>query len=245
MLHTPSVPTLRRALVASAGHVLDRICPPACVLCLAPGELLCADCRTDASPDGRAACARCAVPLPAPAAACGRCLKRRPAYDATLAAALFEAPFDQIVRGLKYGATLAYAPLFARLLHAAVAIRGEHVDVLLPVPLSRARMATRGFNQAIEIARPLARALDRPLDTASVLRVVDTAPQASLPFEARRRNVRRAFAVVDARRGAVEGRTIGVVDDVLTTGATLDELARTLKRAGAARVVNLVVARTP
>ncbi len=207
--------------------------------------MLCAACRADASLDGVPACACCAVPLPASAAFCGRCLKRRPAYDATIAAARFEAPFDQLVRGLKYGATLAHAPLFARLLRSAIDARGEDVDVLLPVPLSRARMATRGFNQAIEIARPLARALERPMDTASVLRIVDTAPQASLPFDARRRNVRGAFAVIDARASAVAGRSIGVVDDVLTTGATLDALARTLKRAGAARVVNLVVARTP
>jgi ComF family protein len=177
---------------------------------------------------------------------CGRCLRRPPAFDKTIAAALYEAPFDQLVRGLKYGATLAYAPLFARLLHgrATHAVLAD-IDVVLPVPLSRARMATRGFNQAIEIARPFAEKLGRPLDTESVLRITDTAPQASLPFDARRRNVRGAFAVIDARRERIIGRRVGVVDDVMTTGATLEELAKTLKRAGAVAVVNLVVARTP
>jgi ComF family protein len=210
--------------------------------------MLCEACESDARVDPSAACARCGIPLPRDARVklCGRCLRRPPAFDKTIAAALYEAPFDQLVRGLKYGATLAYAPLFARLLHgrATHAVLAD-IDVVLPVPLSRARMATRGFNQAIEIARPFAEKLGRPLDTESVLRIADTAPQASLPFDARRRNVRGAFAVIDARRERIIGRRIGVVDDVMTTGATLEELAKTLKRAGAAAVVNLVVARTP
>jgi ComF family protein len=210
--------------------------------------MLCAACESDARIDPSAACARCAIPLPRDVQVklCGRCLRRPPAFDRTIAAALYDAPFDQLVRGLKYGATLAYAPLFARLLHNRIddAVLAD-IDVVLPVPLSRARMATRGFNQAIEIARPLARQLGKPLDTESVLRIVDTAPQASLPFDARRRNLRGAFAVIDARRERIIGRRIGIVDDVMTTGATLEELAKTLKRAGAVTVVNLVVARTP
>jgi ComF family protein len=192
--------------------------------------MLCAACESDARIDLSAACARCAIPLPGDVRVklCGRCLRRPPAFDKTIAAALYD------------------APLFARLLHNRItdAVLAD-VDVVLPVPLSRGRMATRGFNQAIEIARPLAQRLGRPLDTESVLRIADTAPQASLPFDARRRNVRGAFAVIDARRERIIGRRIGVVDDVMTTGATLEELAKTLKRAGAVAVVNLVVARTP
>lgn len=228
--------------------VLDRVCPEACALCGASGALLCAPCLADAQLGLAVGCARCAIPLAAadPGALCGRCLKRRPAYAATVAGAVYDAPFDQLVRGLKYGATLAYAPLFAAMLHRRLQATGvASPDVVIPVPLSRTRMAARGFNQAIEIARPLSRRIDRPLLLDAVLRVVDTAPQASLPFDARRRNVRRAFAVVDARRDRIAGRSVGVVDDVMTTGATLDELARTLRRAGAAAVVNLVVARTP
>lgn len=210
--------------------------------------MLCAACEGDARVDPSAACPCCAIPLPrnVQVKLCGRCQRRPPAFDKTIAAALYDAPFDQLVRGLKYGATLAYAPLFARLLHGRV-IHAElaDIDVVLPVPLSRARMATRGFNQSIEIARPLAKRLGKPLDTGSVLRIADTAPQASLPFDARRRNVRGAFAVIDTRRERIIGRRIGVVDDVMTTGAILEEFAKTLKRAGAVAVVNLVVARTP
>jgi ComF family protein len=229
-------------------HALDWLCPQACVLCNVAGQMLCAACERDARIDPSAACVRCAIPLPpyVQMKLCGRCLRRPPAFDRTIAAALYDAPFDQLVRGLKYGATLAYAPLFARLLHSRIADAVlPDVDVVLPVPLSRARMATRGFNQAIEIARPLALRLGKPLDIESVLRITDTAPQASLPFDARRRNVRGAFAVIDARRERIIGRRIGVVDDVMTTGATLEELAKTLKRVGAVAVVNLVVARTP
>ncbi len=151
------------------------------------------------------------------------------------------------MRGLKYGATLAYAPLLADLVdERARATFGDDlcaIDVLLPVPLSRARMASRGFNQAIEIGRVLARRWQNRLDTGSVLRIVDTAPQAGLRLDARRRNVRDAFAVIDACESRLAGRHVALIDDVMTTGATLDELARTLKRAGVARVDNLVVAR--
>ncbi len=172
-------------------------------------------------------------------------MKRAPAFDASVAAAAYEAPFDVLVRGLKYGARLAYAPLLASLLHERMAAHPMDIDVLIPVPLSRDRMATRGFNQSTEIARPLARRIEKRLDTTSVLRTRDTPPQTALPFDARRKNIRGAFAVIDSRRSLLEGLTVGVVDDVMTTGSTLDEMAATLKRAGVARVVNLVVARTP
>jgi ComF family protein len=230
---------------------LDWLSPRSCVLCNASGAMLCTACRADATVGSSACCPRCAIPLHADVAErlCGRCLKRPPAYDRTIAATRYDAPFDQLVRGLKYGATLAYAPLLAELLHTrAVAMLGHdlgEIDVIVPVPLSRARMAARGFNQSIEVARTFSRRSSKPLDNASVLRIHDTLPQASLRFDARRSNVRGAFAVIDRRRDALAGRRIGVIDDVMTTGATLDELAKILKRAGAATVVNLVVARTP
>ena len=233
-------------------RILDGVMPRACVLCGEGDTSMCAACRDDATAPLMPGCERCALPLPrslrmATGRVCGRCLRRAPAYDRTCAAAAYEAPFDQLVRGLKYGATLAYAPLLAELLdlraRATLDDDVAAIDVLLPVPLSRERMAARGFNQAIEIGRAMARRWQRPLDTTSVLRIHDTAPQAGLRLVARRRNVRKAFAVTDAARDGLTGRCVGVVDDVMTSGATLDELARTLKRAGVARVVNLVVAR--
>lgn len=230
---------------------LDWLFPASCLLCTAPGDVLCAVCRREVRDGVDHGCRQCALPLPRSDTAdlCGRCLRRRPAFDRTLAAARYEAPFDQLIRGLKYGATLAYVPLFAELIDARfVAARAsgwQGVDLVIPVPLSRERMATRGFNQSIEIARIVARHIGKPLDATSVVRILDTSPQASLPIVARRRNMRGAFAVLDSRRSCIAGLHVGVVDDVMTTGATLDELARTLKRAGAATVCNLVAARTP
>jgi ComF family protein len=241
----PNLNPLRRLVGRSASTTLDWLCPPACVLCDTPGAMLCDACRTDATAGVDPACPRCAIPLPRAASLCGRCLKRSPAFDRTWAAALYTAPFTQLVRGLKYGATLAYAPLLADLLLARATAADEDFDRILPVPLSRERMGERGFNQSIEIARVLAQRLDLPLDTRSVLRILDTSPQASLALAARRRNLRGAFSVVDGSRQDLVGSHVAIVDDVMTTGATLDELARTLKRAGVARVTNLVVARTP
>lgn len=243
--------SLRRHAGASCRHALDWLFPASCALCAAPGPALCRPCRDEAVGGVATGCRRCAVPLHAGADGrlCGRCLRRPPRFDGTVAAALYAPPFDQLVRSLKYGAALSHAPLFAAMIaERFVAMQGsigELPHVLLPVPLSRQRMASRGFNQSIEIARLLSRRSGIAVDTSSVLRVHDTAPQAALPLAARRRNVRGAFAVIDARVPALRGRVVGVVDDVMTTGATLDELARVLKAAGAKAVVNLVVARTP
>jgi ComF family protein len=139
------------------------------------------------------------------------------------------------VHALKFRSELALAPLLAELLLPEV--QGEGIDRVIPVPLSGARLRSRGYNQAAEIARPLARG---KLDLDTCVRERDARPQMELPWDERRRNIRGAFRC----RGSVIGASIAVVDDVMTTGATLDELARTLKRAGAARVVNWVVART-
>lgn len=243
----PPVAALRRRYSRCSASALDAILGRACVLCDEPGPDLCDACVEDSLGPATVACPCCAIPLAGGDAShpCGRCVTRPPAFDASLAAALYEAPLDALVRGLKYGARFAYVRPLAHLLHRRFQDRPPALDVLLPVPLSRDRMASRGFNQSIEIARALARLLKIRLDTASVLRILDTPPQAALPFEARRKNIRGAFAVIDSRRSLLDGLTVGVVDDVMTTGSTLDEMAATLKRAGAARVVNLVVARTP
>ena len=244
--------TIAHGMGQAMAHALDSLFPCVCVLCDAPGQTLCKACRHEATRGIGigAACPRCAIPLSDGSHLCGRCLKRPPAFDASVAAAVYQGPFDVLVRSLKYSAHLAYAPLLAALLHERIECCTDSTsprafDLLIPVPLSRDRMASRGFNQSIEIARPLAKRMKVPLDTTSVLRIRDTPPQAALPFDARRKNIRGAFAVIDSRRSMLEGLSVGIVDDVMTTGSTLDELAATLKRAGVARVVNLVVARTP
>jgi ComF family protein len=118
-------------------------------------------------------------------------------------------------------------------------------DVLCPVPLGPGRLVERGFNQALEIGRPLARSLGVPLQARLALRKVDTRAQSGVAPSERKQNIRGAFAVAADMTEAVAGRHVGIVDDVMTSGHTLDELAATLKEAGAARVSNLVLARTP
>ncbi|HET9733656.1 MAG TPA: ComF family protein [Burkholderiales bacterium] len=211
-----------------------------CYLCRGAAEgVLCAACDAELPRLEGAACPRCALPSPG-GAVCGRCLAHPPAYDATVAALAYEFPADVLVQGLKFRGELALAPLLGQMLAARLP-RGTRVDYILPVPLARARLRERGFNQALEIARPLAVATGCKLAPHLAERSRDTPPQLDLPLEERARNVRGAFrcAQVPARA------EIALVDDVMTTGATLDELAATLKRAGAARVVNWVVARTP
>ena len=209
-----------------------------CVLCGAASgaAFFCDGCAGDLPGIGES-CPQCAGPSSG-TAVCGACLARPPHFDSTAAVWRYEFPADRLVQALKYGRRLAVAAAFGEALAARVLER--RVDAIVPMPLGPRRLAERGFNQAMEIARPLARQLATPLEPQLVERVRDTIPQTDLPHDARATNVRGAFACA----GAVSGMTLAVVDDVMTTGASLEELARTLRAAGATRVENWVVART-
>lgn len=228
------------------GPVLSRVATAlfggACFLCRgAAGGLLCAACDADLPRLSGPLCPRCALESPS-GALCGRCLAREPHYDATVAALAYRFPADVLVHALKFEGELALAPLLGGLLASAVAAAPPgRVDAVVPVPLSPRRLRERGGNQAMELARPAARAAGARLDPGLCERVRDTPAQVGLPHAGRAANVRGAFACP----GLVAGLSVAVVDDVMTTGATLEEIARTLKAAGAARVVNWVVARTP
>lgn len=222
-----------RVLVNSRSN-LDR---PECILCGAPadGDHVCAACGADLPIHG-GGCPVCGSP--GEGRVCGECLREPPSYDRCIAALHYAFPADELIQALKYGGQLALAPVLADFLARAVA-HAPRPDLLLPMPLFPARARARGFNQATEIARALARRLGLPLDTTSLERIRDTAPQARLSAAERRRNVRDAFAC----RATVAGRHVAVVDDVMTSGATLNEAARAIKRAGAAEVSVWVVAR--
>lgn len=224
-------------------------CP--CALCgeLAP-DPVCVPCTLRYAVAGAARCACCANPLGAaesPGHTCAACIADAPAFDATLAAADYAAPLDGLVLGLKFGARLPLAPWFAdRLRDAVLAQPGWPLpDLLCPVPLGPQRLRERGFNQALEIARPLAAMLGVQLQPRLALRAVETAAQSGVAPKERAGNIRGAFAVAPQMAALLEQRHVGVVDDVMTSGHTLNELAATLKAAGAARVSNLVFARTP
>jgi ComF family protein len=171
---------------------------------------------------------------------CGACIGDAPHYDASCAAFVYAYPVDGLIHALKYGGQLALAGLFAHKLYQCIG-KAAGVDLIVPLPLHPERLAERGFNQAAEIAKSLSRLTGTAMDVQLGRRVRNTAPQTALPWRARAANMRQAFACEQD----LSGLRVAVVDDVMTTGATLDEFARTLKRSGAARVENWVVARTP
>ena len=206
-----------------------------CFLCRGAARApLCASCDADLPRLAGPLCPRCALASPS-GELCGRCLAEAPHYDATVAALAYRFPADALVHALKFRGELALASFLGNLLVERVS--SETVDCVIPVPLSPERLRQRGYNQAVEIARQV-----KPgkVDLAACVRQGDAPPQTGLPWEARRHNVRGAFRCTRS----LDGARVAVLDDVMTTGATLDEIARTLKKAGAARVVNWVVART-
>ena len=240
--------------------LLHLLLPSACALCGAGCDgVVCAPCRDHFCLPVTNRCVRCANPLPnagtAPADSslhgtagndsCATCLAYPPAYDATISAVDYAPPLDHLVLQLKFSARLPLAPWFAELLRDAILARPglPLPDLLCPVPLGPSRLVERGFNQALEIARPLAGALGVALHPRLAARRVDTRAQSGVSPHERAENIRGAFAIEDPE--LVDGRHVGIVDDVMTSGSTLEELAATFKRFGAARVTSLVFARTP
>jgi ComF family protein len=229
---------MKTGLVTKGLRVLGRVAlAQDCALCGASsGEaLLCAGCCADLPPLSES-CPRCAQPSPR-GAPCGACLAAPPHFDRTVAVWRYAFPCDRLIHALKYRARLPVAVFFARALAARLA---ERVDMVVPMPLHRSRLAERGFNPSVEIARALTRCTGDALSLVAARRVRHTIPQAELPLDQRAANVRDAFSCSPG----VRGRRVAVVDDVMTTGTTLDELARALKAAGALSVQNWVVART-
>lgn len=228
-------------------RLLQRLLPGGCALCgdTNSKEVLCAACVAQFFTTHAARCPVCAAASSAHNQQCGACLSEPPAFDATFIACDYEAPVDHLVQDLKFNARLALAPMFARLLARSIEQHNIEADCITGVPLFASRLAQRGFNQAIEIAKPLARTLAIPLAPQLCLRMRDTDAQAGLPLVQRQINMRDAFTMSLQGRIAVLQKHVIVVDDVMTTGHTLHELAACLKRHGAKRVTNLVFARTP
>jgi len=225
-------------------RLLARVFPPRCLLCLDAGQPpaldLCAGCEGDLARD-LPSCTGCALPLPRPDAfLCSDCLVRPRDFDAAFAAYRYEHPLDWMVRRMKYGRDIATARMLGTLLGRRVhSGHVVHVEALVPVPLHRGREARRGFNQAMEIARAAGRELQLPVIYDAGRRRRATPEQVGLDAAERRRNLHGAFELVQPLRQ----KRVAIVDDVLTTGSTVEELARVLKAGGAEWVEVWAVAR--
>ena len=212
--------------------------PERCLLCDAAGETLCAGCRSDL-PLAGPQCTRCAIPLRRPEPLCGRCQKRRSNLVATRCACRYDFPADELVTRLKFHRELKAAGPMADLMRPLVEIGNPRIDCLVPVPLHPLRRFARGHNQAAGIAIALARRTGLPV-CHGLRRRRHTRAQSSLPRKARLTNVRASFSTARRRVKALD---IGLVDDVITTGATVEAAAAALLAAGAASVTAIAFAR--
>lgn len=212
-----------------------------CVLCESSAKnnqlSICDDCYMGL-PFSRSACPCCGLATIA-SNTCGHCLKSAPDFDSTHAVFNYAYPVDALLQQYKYAHDLALTRTLGTLLSSVVE-RKDRPDLIIPMPLHPQRLRERGFNQALEIARLVSKSLKLPMNASVCERVSFSPPQASLPLKQRVRNVRNAFAC----KQRLDGMKVAVLDDVMTTGATLNAIARALKKAGASSVECWVIART-
>lgn len=234
------------ALRTTLNYLLPRHCHLCGDVCK---ESVCAACARDFLHINPCRCPICGIELNLIDARniCGQCLKKTPYFDQTIVATDYLPPVDELVHRLKFGHQLSIASLMADLLRDTVIERysGGLPNLLAPVPLGPSRLIERGFNQAQEIAKVLAPQLGIDLAPRLLFRLRDTLPQSSLPFQQRQANTRNVFVCNLELLPKIDGQHIALVDDVMTTGTTLNEIAKILKRHGARKVSNFVFARTP
>ena len=217
--------------------------PSQCLVCHAwPAQPVCEACVSRfAQPQSR--CPTCALPVPHNVRQCGACVKSPPPLDACLAAVSYAFPWSDLVVGYKFHNHPGRAHAFALLLRSTPWVEPalDAADLVVPMPLSKARLQTRGFNQALVLARQLA---PDKTDNRLLLRIKDTPPQSSLKRAERLASVKDAFAVDPLLSAQIKGARLVLVDDVMTSGASLFAAARVLRAAGAAHITGLVIART-
>lgn len=226
-----------------ADQAWRRLCPPLCPLCRLPTttpESMCAACQGLLPVIDSMRCPGCAAPTAFPQRLCGACLRTPPPFDKLVVAYRYAPPIDQLVCALKFSGRLSYAPILGSLLLQQFSRHKiEKPDCLLPVPLHNSRLRLRGFNQALEIARPLARYYGLPIVHNCIKRVKAGKPQVSLSGRLRRKNMHGAFFA----QQQLGRKHVAIVDDVITTATTVAELARIVRRAGAERISVWALAR--
>lgn len=231
---------LHNALL-NTGPIIERILPAQpCILCgsMSRDGLWCAACDQTLPYLGKARCPACALPTPH-GEICGHCLHHPPQFTRTSAVFAYAFPLDKLIQAMKYREQLALANQFASKLAQHIA-PGALPDVLLPMPLHPDKLRERGFNQAQLLAGKLARQLELKVWPEACRRVRDTPPQSMLPWRARKKNMHRAFRCTSD----LTGMHVALVDDVLTSGASLNALAEAVQQCGAAQISAWVVART-
>ncbi len=220
---------------------LNRFLKQYCTLCASydGGPLgLCENCLQDLPWHTTHQCPQCA--LNSDGRTCGGCLAAPPSFDATTALFTYDFPLDRLLQQYKYRGNLQLANTFAAMLHEKLLKNPGKTDLIMPMPMHAKRLQDRGFNQALEIAKIVSKLTNIPLDYNACQRIKFTVPQASLPLKERSKNIRGVFNC----QKDLSGLNIAIIDDVMTTGASLDEFAKTLKKAGAEHVECWVIART-
>ncbi len=228
-------------------HIQHGLFPPVCLLCATPvsqGIDICTPCRDDL-PHNTDRCHICSLPLPTnhrEQQICGKCLQQTPSFDHCHAPFAYGYPISNLISDFKFNGKLHTGRLLSELLSNLIQTSNLGLpDLIIPVPLHPTRLKERGFNQAMELARPIARHFAIPLDTKTCSRIKATEIQSTLDKKVRMKNLRNAFEV--SRK--IDCEHLVLIDDVVTTGATINELANTLKRTGVKRVDVWALARTP
>ena len=218
--------------------------PPTCILCGNPGfnsRDICYSCYTHL-PRNNLCCYQCAEILETgavPPRLCGRCLSQSPAFDQTFAPFIHQGAIRHLISNLKFSANYKNARLLGLLLAEYLEQNAQRPDLILPIPLHKARYRDRSFNQAIEIARTVSKELKIPLDLSSCKRHIDTPHQTQLSAKQRRKNIKNAFSLIKP----IHAEHVAILDDVMTTGSTAHELAALLKKSGVTQVDVWVCAR--
>jgi len=238
-----------------AQKLLSALFPSRCILCrqtvriaaLNPNIEVCRDCYK-ILPHNDNSCARCALPLPVDVGnqpSCGRCIKKTPSYDYSRSVFRYEGDIINLIHQLKFGEKISYARSIGEILLASFEseLLEKHgvPDCIIPVPIHDKRLRGRGYNQSIEIARVMAKKLEMPIAYDAVVKKHSTLAQSGLNAKERQRNIKNAFDVINVENY----KHVLIVDDVVTTGSTVNEIAKALKKNGVDRVGVLSIARAP
>ncbi len=237
---------IKENIVAALRRFVYLLLPGTCIICRLPSKRqldLCKRCE-HALPWLTKSCHRCALPLTGTTntVLCGNCLQQPPFFDHCVALFHYQTPIDRLLNQLKFHHCLRNAHIIGTLLAKRIKQayhEQELPQVIIPVPLHRKRLRQRGYNQALELAKPIARQLHLPIDKWHCQRTHFTPAQTGLKATQRHKNIRDAFSI-----NKLQAKYIAIIDDVMTTGATVNELSRCLRQVGAERIDVWICART-